>query len=289
MIIINGKPNDSISALDRGLAYGDGVFETMLVDNERIALWQYHCDRLVSGLSRLGMDVDILRLENNLRIALQRSNSKGSDRGKGVLKLMVTRGSGGHGYSPLIKPKPNIITIYYPSIFQKEKDEMKSSQGISVHCCQQTLPVSLSTAGLKLLNQLHYVLACQERLDSNVDEGLLFTDAGYLIEATARNIFIIKDGELLTPLLNQCGVAGVMQRLLVEVVAPEAALVVRQLLLTKEDLFNAEEVFLSNSVTGIWPVISCGNKQWAVGSVTQKLQYGVYEFLKQNTHFQYPY
>lgn len=276
-LIINGTRQNSVdhlSILDRGLAYGDGVFETMLVDSGRIPLWDYHYQRLQQGLQRLYIDIDHKLLAASVQDILNSSETPG------VIKIMVTRGQGGRGYTPPETEEATIIVAFFGLSAQKTIDNQNKSQaGVCACYCRQTLPQCTTLAGIKTLNQLPYVLAAREVKEAGCDEGLLTNDHGHLIEAVSRNVFLVVDGVLHTPQLDKCGVSGVLRRLLIEQIAPQLALNVCERVIDIDELESADEVFLCNGVTGIWPVIVCGEKNWQPGPITRKIQQAVSQYL----------
>lgn len=277
--LVNGQAQQSLSVADRGVAYGDGVFETMYVQQGDIALWQYHYERLEKGLRALQIPLDPANFTDHIA-----KTQQAMGQAFGVCKLTITRGKGGRGYLPEQCLSPILITQFYPldDAFLKE-NKNNQLQGVAVHCCETPLPINPLLAGLKTLNQLPYVMASQERLSLNVKEGIVFDTYGQLIEATARNIFLVKDGAIYTPELNHCGVAGVMRRLLVEKIAPELDLKVYMTSLLKEDFLLADEVFLLNSISHVWPVVKCDSQRWPIGNITQKVHAAITHFFEQDS------
>ena len=275
--LVNNQRQKHTSVVDRGLAYGDGVFETMFVNNGDITLWQYHYERLLQGLQRLHIVLDNVRFIQHIRSTMQYISDQPV-----VFKLMVTRGEGGRGYTPADNHEATLISQLTP-ISESFIKENYSHQycGVETHYCRIDLPIHVTLAGIKSLNQLPYVLASQERKTLTAQEGLLFTREGQLIEGTARNIFIVKDGELYTPRLHECGVAGVMRRLIIDRIAANQKLAIHEVPLKKSDLLLADEVFLSNSVSGIWPVVTCEDRIWTVGDQTRAIQCEIENFLEQ--------
>jgi 4-amino-4-deoxychorismate lyase len=246
---VNDKPLDGLSPLDRGLAYGDGVFETILLVDGFAPLLSFHHKRLLKGLSHLNIQLDSERLVSDVNKLLE--IAKSFDERRLILKLTL------------------MLQLFACSI------DITKHNGVSVHVCRETLS-PVSWAGLKTLNQLPYVLAAIERLDTNFDEGLLLANNGELVEASARNVFIVKDDKILTPVLNEFGVAGVQRQFIIESVAQQLGLDIVEITIKLEDLFAADEVFLANSITGLWPVTHCRYKEhdyrWDVGAVTRSLQ-----------------
>jgi 4-amino-4-deoxychorismate lyase len=285
LFIVNGQEQDSLRVTDRGLAYGDGVFETMKVVEGDIVLWQYHYERLLAGLQRLYIEVDqqILHHHINTSLISVRQRQQAHVQEQGVLKLVVTRGSGQRGYMPAQDKSATLISIYTPLLDSFLKDNTTyQQQGVKVHICNERLAVSSSLAGIKSLNQLPYVLASRERQALPVEEGLLLDKDDYLIEATARNLFLVKENVVYTPLVDQCGVAGVMRRLIVDLAALQIGVEVKEVRITLSMLEDADEVFLSNSVSGIWPVISCvgggSTRQWPTGKLSRKIQHYCHQY-----------
>lgn len=267
IILVNGQQQSTVSALDRGLAYGDGVFETLLVADGKNPFWPYHQSRLFKGLAKLGIHLDTNDLEIQRQQLLALTEQYADSRF--IAKLIVTRGQGGRGYQPPGKETAaaNVIFYLYPYTLDAQKQD-----GIRVHFCQQRLALGIPWAGLKTLNQLPYVLAAQEWHNTECDEGLLFSTENRLIEATARNIFIVRGDTLYTPWLNQCGVEGVMRQYVMDKLVPQLDLACVQSDLTVDDLATADEVFLTNSISGVWPVIAAEHYQWPVGPITRSLQ-----------------
>ncbi|MDM7322241.1 MAG: aminodeoxychorismate lyase [Gammaproteobacteria bacterium] len=251
---------DSLPLSDRGLHYGDGLFETMAVQEGRVRLLDLHLARLARGAARLAIP---LADADGLAAALARA---AADMGDGVLKLILTRGSGGRGYLPPDVPTFSLIIQRYPPV------AVEGQEGVTVRLCDLRLARQPLLAGLKHLNRLEQVLARAEWRDPAIAEGLMFDSEGLLIEGVASNVFLVREGQLLTPLLDQCGVAGVMRAHVIQRAAG-LGMVVQETRLVLNDLLAADEVFLTNSLHGIRPVISLlGRCTWAVGPVTRALQ-----------------
>jgi 4-amino-4-deoxychorismate lyase len=268
---VNGEPQSTVAITDRGLAYGDGVFETMLVVRGAIPLWSYHHARLLKGLLYLQINLESQRLRQQVDQVMEVAKHPAEE--LLVLKLIVTRGEGARGYQFDTSNAATLIAILSPLSIDSGKQN-----GVRVHRCQQLLP-AVPWVGLKTLNQLTYVLAAQERVDTHWDEGFLFSADGHLIEATARNVFLVKDDCLYTPQIDQAGVAGVMRDVIIDTLAGQLGVSVCQQYLTIADILSADEVFITNGISGIWPVIQYEQLHWTVGPVTRSLQalcHGIY-------------
>jgi 4-amino-4-deoxychorismate lyase len=287
--IVNSRIQSNLSVLDRGLAYGDGVFETMHVNRGDITLWQYHYERMAKGLARLHIALPLEKLCEHLQATMTAIGDVVGD-GAGTLKLMVTRGEGQRGYAPSGHEEPSLVSVFTPlSDIFAQANKRYQENGVEVHCCTEYLPINESLAGIKTLNQLPYVLASYERQGLSAQEGLLFTQDGLLIEATARNIFLVKNNEVFTPRLNQCGVEGIMRRVVMEIITQETTLTIKEIALNKKSLVMADEVFLSNSLSQLWPVTRCENQLWPCGEITQKIQQSVRGFLSHASTLSFSY
>ncbi|MDF9621009.1 aminodeoxychorismate lyase [Pseudomonas entomophila] len=258
---IDGQPATAVNLQNRGLAYGDGLFETIAVRGGRPSLLAQHLDRLALGCQRLVIDVDLAVVRDELvRYA--------SQLGEGVSKLILTRGDSQRGYAPAAgSPARRLLQCSpLPAYPQGNADS-----GIRLFPCQTRLAEQPLLAGLKHLNRLEQVLARAEWQDSTYAEGLMRDVQGRLVEGVYSNLFLVRDGVLLTADLSRCGVAGVMRAVLLEqAVRLGIPAVVCDLAL--EDLQQADEVFVCNSVYGIWPVREFAALNWPAGPLTRKLQ-----------------
>ncbi|HET8806971.1 MAG TPA: aminodeoxychorismate lyase [Methylophaga sp.] len=266
MILINGLPEDRIDARDRGLQYGDGLFETIAFRQNHLELLDAHLARLQLGCKRLKLSVtssDICLIKTELQ---QITSALQND---AVIKIVLTRGVGGRGYQYAENiPLTRIISSHpmpeYPPSHQ---------QGVDIRICEQRLAINPQLAGIKHLNRLEQVLARNEWRDSRIAEGLMLDTSARLVEGTMSNILLFKNDELFTPDLTQCGIDGVMRNLLLAY-ARQQDWSVYETQLTLDDLLTADECLLCNSVIGVWPIkhIIGQDRQWPHGPITQKLQ-----------------
>lgn len=260
-MLINGDQQSQIDATDRGFQYGDGLFETIAVVNQQPLFWIEHIERLVDGCKRLQIPPPELKQLQHQVDAL----CAGVD--KGVLKIIVTRGSGGRGYRPLRSTRSTLVVNSCP---WPDYPCEHARQGISVRYCETVLGCSPQLAGIKHLNRLEQVMARLEWDDESIAEGLMLNSEGEVIEGTQSNLFVVKDGVLLTPQLDRCGVAGVMRRVIMRL-ASEQGIECREEVVTKEFIESADELFVCNSVIGIWPVKAVEENSYDVGPVTRSL------------------
>jgi 4-amino-4-deoxychorismate lyase len=238
---INGRRSARIDYRDRGLQYGDGVFETMRVRRGRVRLLDYHLARLDSGCRQLaiaGPPLAALRREL-VRIAALRS--------EGVLKLIVTRGSGARGYRPTGRERCTRILTLHPL---PKTAVTEASRPARVRLCATPLGQNPRLAGLKTLNRLESVMARAEWSDARMWEGLMRDADENIVCGTMSNLFLRRGSSLMTPVLDRCGVAGVMRRWILET-AGGLRLNPVERRIRWEDLSEAEEVFMSNAVVGL--------------------------------------
>jgi len=235
--LINGVLEDHISMADRGLAYGDGLFETLRVIDGSPTLLDSHLARLHRGCERLGLDLEqgLLREE---ALALCKTAGTGDQ----VLKIIVTRASLGRGYRSNTRQTNRYLDL---SLYAADRQTMLV--GCAVCLSEVRLALQPLLAGIKHLNRLEQVLAATE-LPAGYQEGLMQDMQGHMIEGIRSNLFIIEKGHFMTPDLSQSGVSGVMRALILQIQSVE----VKQL--TLSEVLNADEVFVCNSVFGIYPV-----------------------------------
>ncbi len=263
---VDGKPVAVLPVDDRGLAYGDGLFETVRVRAGRVALVDGHLQRLVRGaeMLRLPLDVEALLAETRAFLAEQVA----AGRPDFTLKILLTRGSAGRGYQPLPEAVPRRLLLAFPSrVWPAEY----SRDGIALHECRTRLGLNPALAGIKHLNRLEQVLARAEWDDPRYAEGLLLDIDGRVIEGTMSNLFLVHDGVLVTPRLHRCGVAGVMRSFLLAR-ALTLGIAVAERDVAREELDGADELFVCNSNVGIWPVRELGSRRYTPGELTRRLQ-----------------
>jgi 4-amino-4-deoxychorismate lyase len=263
-VLIDGRERSSVSATDRGLHYGDGLFETMAVRAGVPRHWERHVARLASGCERLAL----APIDPALLWKEAMSLCAGVD--AAVLKLIYTRGVGGRGYRPQPGPAARLLMLYpapsYPPSFW--------SEGVRVRVCRTPIGICPALAGLKHLNRLEQVMARAEWNDPEVPEGLMLDTRGRIIEGTQTNVFMVKAGRFLTPDLSESGVAGVMRGLVLEQ-APRLGVHAEVRPLTLEDAHSADELFLCNSLVGIWPVRALEQVRYGEATVTERLISGL--------------
>ena len=243
---------DTVSFANRGLQYGDGLFETLRVHHGEVPLWPRHLARLREGAIRLRIDVPETAFVE-ARIA---ELVTGVD--AGVLKLLLTRGDGGRGYAPPAEAVP---------VWMLAQHALPAPQGaLRLHPCETRLAAQPALAGIKHCNRLEQVLARAEAERAGCDEGLVRDTDGAPVCATSANVLVLRDGRWWTPPVARCGVAGVLRGWLLD------AGLVAEAALSMEDVLSAEGLALCNAVRGILPVSSLGARSWAVPAALTDLQ-----------------
>jgi 4-amino-4-deoxychorismate lyase len=236
---INGAAGRQVDPADRGLQYGDGLFETMRVRGGRIRLLGYHLERLLEGCRRLSIDPP---RPSSLRRELTMRARPHAD---AVLKLIVTRGPGARGYRPSGRERcTRVLSLSAPP----KPDASRSPQRVRI--CATPVGSNPSLAGLKTLNRLESVLARGEWAGGRIWEGLMRDLDGDLVCGTMSNLFVRRGRTLTTPVLDRCGIAGVMRRWVLDQAAG-LGLHPRLGRLTLRHLQNASEVFMTNAIAGI--------------------------------------
>lgn len=260
-LMVNGQLGTTVSCSDRGFQYGDGVFTSTLLKEGVAILLGRHLERLARDCDRLLIPFPGVAVAEDVRkiVGLCRH---------GVLKIQVTRGSGGRGYRPPEDPHPTRVLGVYPT---PHYDSRMGGAGVVVRICRQRLSSSPALAGVKHMNRLEQILARSEWDDPDIFEGLMMNRDGDLIEGTMSNVFVVRGGTLITPKLDQCGVAGVMRGLVLDVAAA-SDVDVRQQSIGWQDLIAADEIVLTNSVMGVIPVRQVESHRVPLGPVAQALR-----------------
>ena len=246
LTLINGRRCGAVPASDRGLLYGDGLFETIAVRSRRPCLWMRHLARLQRGCERLAIplcDADLLGAEAHALLA-------DAPAAEGVLKLIITRGSGPRGYAPPPDTQPTRILAFAPAPALSAED---AEDGVLLTLCETQLGENARLAGIKHLNRLEQVLGRAEWTDPGIRDGIMCNARGHAICCTAANLYGVIRGAIVTPSLHRCGIAGTVR----EVVREEARaldipFIERELPLA--ELLGADGLFISNALLGALPV-----------------------------------
>ena len=266
MILVNGRPAATVDALDRGLAYGDGVFRTLRTQDGRPLWWRDH-------YAKLAVDCAALMLACPDESVLHGEVCRVAETGEGVVKIMLTRGSGARGYAPPQEQAATRIALSAPLPVYAQAG---APEAITARWCSLRLARQPRLAGIKHLNRLENVLARAEWSDPGIFEGLLCDDRGAVIGGVMSNLLIIKNGELFTPDLGECGVAGVARTRVLRA-APRLGIPVHIDRLPPAAILAADEVMLCNSVIGVRRVASLDDVTWPPAGWSAPLNNALYE------------
>jgi len=259
-ILIDGQRAACLAADDRGLQYGDGVFRTLRVVDGQPRWWNEHIAKLTEDAARLGLAAPEAAV---WQADLAQIGLNGRD---GIIKLLLTRGSGPRGYAPPVNA--NVRRICY---FDAVVPAPTPSSGLTLRICDLRLGWQPRLAGIKHLNRLENVLARAEWSVPEIHEGVLLDQANNVISGVMSNLFVWRDQCLLTPRLDCCGVAGVARARLMRL-ARAHGIEVLETSLNLQALFDAEEVMVSNSVMGLRRVAHLAAKSWPEPLISQQLE-----------------
>ena len=213
--LINGVFSENISVFDRGLAYGDGLFETMSWQyiekgkkKNQVEFWTRHLNRISFSCKRLKINFPKENILQNYRDKiLNKANKQGIK--KGILKLLITRGEGVRGYKFEKNMNPTIIFLAFPS---SDYPDDFFQVGVAAEFCESYITSNRNLAGLKHLNRLDSVIARAEWNNEKIFEGMFIDEKKNIVEGTMTNIFFVKGKTLFTPRLLDYGINGIIFR-----------------------------------------------------------------------------
>ena len=281
-IYINGRLYDKedakISVYDHGLLYGDGVFEGMRSYGGKVFRLQQHLDRLWNSAKAIWLEIPISRQEMAQAVEETLRVNKIQD---GYVRLVVTRGVGTLGLDPNKTSHPQIIIItdhieLYPQAFYDKGLEIITVSTIRNH------PAALSPR-IKSLNYLNNILAKIEGLQAGCVEALMLNHRGEVAECTGDNLFLVSRGDVLTPPIDAGILEGITRDAVIEL-ARKAGLTVREIPLTKHDVYIADECFLTGSAAEIVPVVKVDSRpigDGKPGPVTRDLEQRFHDLTRQ--------
>jgi 4-amino-4-deoxychorismate lyase len=262
--LINGNESATIPVDDRGFQYGDGLFETIAIRKGECRFMEAHLRRLAEGCRRLNIPVP--RSELLLR-DIQRATAGAAH---GTAKIIITRGSGPRGYRPPPQAEPTRVVGFSATSIDNRIG------GIRIRFCNTLIGRNRQLAGIKSLSRLEQVLARSEWNDADIEEGLMLNDKGEVVCGTMTNLFCTRDDVLLTPELSECGIRGVMREQTL-VVAAALNIEVRETVISKRELLDVDDLFLTNSLTGAVSVAELDGHFYSPSAVTRKIRRGLCE------------
>lgn len=271
-VYIDGKFFDKadarISVFDHGLLYGDGIFEGIRFYDGKVFRLEEHMRRLGDSARALHLELPMPLAEITEAVV---ETIRANGLRDGYVRLVVTRGEGDLGLSPKLCPKASVIIIADAiKLYSAEKYE----KGLSVvTCATRRMPHGALSPMVKSLNYLNNVLAKLEALNAGAGEGLMLNEQGYVAECTGDNVFILRDGEMKTPPISAGALAGVTRAIAIEL-AGELGVPVSEPLLTRYDIYTADEAFLTGTAAEIIPMVALDHRpigDGRPGPVTKQL------------------
>jgi 4-amino-4-deoxychorismate lyase len=267
---LDGAPSTSLSVFDRGLQFGDGLFETMRFRNGVINFLVLHLERLQLGLSRLRLPIAMARIERDLQALCEELVSRHI--ADAIIKLIVTRGVSPRGYSPDLATSASLILQVYPY----DPREALQQHGAALTLCQMRLADQPALAGIKHLNRIENVLARGE-WKQQFHEGLMLNQQGDIVEGTMSNVFFVEGSAsagwvLYTPVVDRCGIDGVMRRVVLQIVASRPGMDVRESAISQARMQQFSAGFLTNAIIGIWPIKSLCGRPFEIVPAIRDLQ-----------------
>ena len=251
-----------ISPDNRGLRYGDGLFETMKVSNGQILLEQLHIERLFSSLRLMQIQppeyLSSTHLREQVKLLLEKNRHSESAR----VRVMICRGDGG-----LYEKNPEQPMVLIQSWALKQSADMPAVKIDVFPDARKSMDVFSS---LKSNNYLCYIMGANFAAKRQLDDALILNAQGRIADATIANVFVIKDGKVITPPLSEGCVNGVYRRFLLDRFIRDGTLF-RERPVSVDALLSADEVFLTNAITGIRSVASCGTVNYS-NDMTQEFQ-----------------
>ena len=257
--LINGLKSEYVSVDDRGLNYGDGVFETILIRNYKPVFLPQHLERLKRGCAVLQINYP------NETDIVEDINSVIHEHKNGVLKIIITRGNAQpRGYRFTDSHKQTRVVRFYPD---SEGGELDS--GFALKFSNYPLTPS-HFAGIKHLNRIEQIMASSELANSRFNEVICCDQDDNIVECASANIFLCMDNEIVTPALKQCGIKGIIRQWVLDK-ARELGIYVRETNVPKGQADECDEMFITNSIIGIKPVNRIESRMLQNGPVTLQL------------------
>ncbi|EDP99002.1 aminodeoxychorismate lyase [Shewanella benthica] len=259
---VNGELNGHIEPLDRGLAYGDGLFATMRIVQGQIAFLSAHLDRLTQGTKRLGFSWSpsqalVTHVKHQAKIQVT-----------GCLKLLLSRGTGGRGYgAPATCEITEVISLHaIPTHYASWQ-----KTGISLTCSPIKLSQQPRLAGIKHLNRLEQVLIKSESLPAGYQDWLVLDGLDNIVESSMANLFFVSGKHIVTPSISRSGVAGVMREQVIYALL-EAGYDVEARPIAYSHLCHYQHVFMTNSLVGILDINHVDDVHFTHADFTQQIR-----------------
>jgi branched-chain amino acid aminotransferase len=262
------KENAKISVFDHGLLYGDGVFEGIRFYNGRVFRLEEHIDRLFDSARAIALNIG---MDKSAVIEATLETIRQNNLQDGYIRLVVTRGVGDLGLNPMLCPKASIFVIASKiTLYSADKYE----NGLDVvTCATRRIPHGALSPMVKSLNYLNNVMAKIEAQNAGAGEGLMLNEQGFVSECTGDNIFIIKNGVITTPPISSGALAGVTRSVVFDLAA-EFSIPIHEPMMTRYDIFTADECFLTGTAAEIIPAVKLDTRpigDGKPGPITRRL------------------
>lgn len=262
-VFINGKYYDKedakVSVFDHGYLYGDGVFEGIRAYNGRVFKLDEHLDRLYEGIRTLMLNVKYTREEMKEIVleTLRKNNLRDA-----YIRLVVSRGEGDLGLDPSKCPEPTVVCIA-SKITLYPQEMYENGLKVITAATRRNVPEGVNPQ-IKSLNYLNNIMAKIEANLAGVPEAVMLNTDNYVCECTGDNIFIVKDGKLITPPTHSGILIGITRNAIIEL-AQEMGIKVVEQIFTRHELFNADECFLTGTAAEAIPVVNVDGRPIADG------------------------
>ena len=263
MFQVNGKISKTIDVRDRSVQYGDGVFETIAVKEKSLKFWKEHYQRLNKGCK-------VLKIKCPPEVFLKKEINKflrKTKKEKLVLKIIISRGVGGRGYNPPRNTKPTrILGIYdWPNYPLKN-----FTKGIQMNICKTRISDQPTLSEIKHLNKLEQIIARLEWQSKAISESIMLDSNNNVIEGTMSNFFGVKENVFYTSTIKFAGIEGIMREVILKLLKKNKKKYIIKKITLKEFL-KFDEIFMCNSIFGIWPVIKISKKKFSFGKKTKEI------------------
>lgn len=258
-VFLNGKlvdkNNATVSVFDHGLLYGDGVFEGIRSYARCVFRLKEHVDRLYKSAEAIRLDIGMTKKD---MIDAVIKTLKANKLDNSYIRVVVTRGYGDLGLDPRKCPKSTVFVIT-DKIKLYPEEMYEKGMPIIIAKTRRNHPLSLDPR-IKSLNYLNNILAKIEAIDAGTQEALMLTVDGYVVECTGDNIFIVKNGKLISPLSGLGALEGITQGSVIEI-AKKMGIKVERRKMRPAELYGADECFLTGTAAEIIPVVKIGAKK----------------------------
>ena len=282
LVYIDGKfypkSEAKISVYDHGLLYGDGVFEGIRAYNEIVFKLKEHIDRLYRSAHTIMLKIPMTKSEMTKAVleTLKKNNLKDA-----YIRLVVTRGVGDLGLDPRKCPKPTIFVITEPML-QLHAPEVKEKGITTTITWVKRDSVDATTHEIKSLNYLNSILGKIEANIVGVDEAICLDKTGFVCEGVGENIFIVKEGKILTPPISSGALDGITRTVIMRM-AEKLGYTVIERNITPNELFTADEVFFTGTAAEVTPIRKINERvigKGKPGPITKRIMEGFYKLIR---------